>query len=104
MTSVISANQKGFVTVDAGLKTLYRDGGVPKIITPEFADMEYDWFGDEYGKITYKEANKAPTLGTVIELIVSHCDPTINLFDHFYITRENKVIDKWPIDLRGCSQ
>ena len=104
LTSVISVNQKGIVTVDAGLKTLYRDGGVPKIITPEFADMEYDWFGDEYGKITYKEGNKAPALGTVIELIVSHCDPTINLFDNFYITRDNKVIDMWQIDLRGCSQ
>ena len=104
LTSVISANQKGFVTVDAGLKSLYRDGAVPKIITPGFADMEYDWFGDEYGKITYKEMNKAPVLGTVIELIVSHCDPTINLFDNFYITRDNKVIDMWQIDLRGCSQ
>ena len=104
LTSVVSTNQKGFVTVDAGLKTLYRDGAVPKIITPEFVTMEYDWFGDEYGKISYNEGNKAPALGTVIELMVSHCDPTINLFDHFYIIRENKVIDTWPIDLRGCSQ
>ncbi len=104
LTTVISVNQQGFVTVDAGLKSLYKDGAVPQIITPEFASMKYDWFGDEYGKIIYAENDKAPTVGTVLELVTSHCDPTINLFDRFYITKGNNVVDIWPIDLRGCSQ
>jgi D-serine deaminase-like pyridoxal phosphate-dependent protein len=110
LTTVVSVNQKGFVTVDAGLKTLYKDGAVPRIFTPveypfgKFAGMNYDWFGDEYGKIIYGENSKAPALGTVLELIVSHCDPTINLFDRFYITKGSEVVDEWQIDLRGCSQ
>ncbi len=114
LTTVVSVNQKGFVTVDAGLKSLYSDGAVPQIFTREFAGqpkvdssmagMKYDWFGDEYGKIIYAEDSKAPALGTVFELIVSHCDPTINLFDRFYITKGSEVVDTWEIDLRGCSQ
>ncbi|MDE3057334.1 MAG: DSD1 family PLP-dependent enzyme [Bacteroidota bacterium] len=104
LTTVVSANQKGFVTVDAGLKSLYRDGAVPQIITPAFAGMTYDWFGDEYGKIICGENIQAPSLGTVIELVVSHCDPTINLFDRFYLTRGDEVVDQWNVDLRGCSQ
>jgi len=104
LTTVISANQDGFVTVDAGLKTLYKDGAVPEIITPEFSTMKYDWFGDEYGKISYAVIEEAPAFGTVIELVTSHCDPTINLFDRFYITKGDEVVDVWPIDLRGCSQ
>ncbi|MCL5029350.1 MAG: alanine racemase [Bacteroidetes bacterium] len=75
------------IDIDAGLKTLYKDGAVPQILTEEFVNMKYDWFGDEYGKIIYTENSKAPTLGTVIEVITSHCDPTINLFDKFYITK-----------------
>ncbi len=104
LTTVVSVNQKGYVTVDAGLKSLYKDGAVPQVITPGFSEMKYDWFGDEYGKIIYQAGQKAPVLGTVLELIVSHCDPTINLFDHFFITRGDKVVDIWPIELRGCSR
>ena len=104
LTTVVSTNQKGFITVDAGLKTLYQDAGKPKVILPENSGLIYEWFGDEYGKITCSNDSKLPSIGTVLELITSHCDPTINLFDHYYLTRGEKVIGVWPIDLRGCSQ
>jgi len=104
LTTVVSNNQKGFVTVDAGLKSLYKDGGVPQIIGPEHSGMVYDWFGDEYGKVTCPGHRKAPPVGTVMELVTSHCDPTINLFDQYYLTRNTDVVGVWPIDLRGCSQ
>jgi D-serine deaminase-like pyridoxal phosphate-dependent protein len=102
LTTVVSANHQGFVTVDAGLKALYRDGGAPRVMPPKSDSLVYDWFGDEYGRISY--ANVAPRVGDTFELIVSHCDPTINLFDHFFLTSGNKVVDQWPIDLRGCCQ
>ena len=104
LTTVVSANHDGFVTVDAGLKALYKDGGKPRIVTPGYVDLAYDWFGDEYGRITGTDDSKLPTLGTVLELVTSHCDPTINLFDRYYLTRGEKVTGVWPIDLRGCSQ
>ena len=47
---------------------------------------------------------KRPQLGDVLELIVSHCDPTNNLHDRFYVTQGDRVVDIWPIDLRGKSQ
>ena len=104
LTTVISANHEDFVTVDAGLKSLYKDGGKPQVLTPENSVLEYDWFGDEYGKITSADNSVLPPLGTVLELVTSHCDPTVNLFDSYYLTRGEKVIGIWPIDLRGCSQ
>lgn len=61
-------------------------------------------FGDEHGKITAREGVALPKLGEVLELVVAHCDPTINLFDHFYITQNDIVIDRWDIDLRGKAQ
>lgn len=104
LTTVVSVNQQGFVTVDAGLKALYKDGSAPKIVSPGHAGMGYEWFGDEYGKITCPARAAPPALGTVLELVVSHCDPTVNLFDRYYLTRGDSVTGVWPIDLRGCSQ
>lgn len=104
LTSVVSVNQKGFVTVDAGLKTLYRDGATPVVIRPAGPGYRYDWFGDEYGKVTLPRSQTPPRVGTVMELVVSHCDPTINLFDSFQVTRKGRLVDVWPIDLRGKSQ
>jgi D-serine deaminase-like pyridoxal phosphate-dependent protein len=104
LTTVVSRNQPGFVTVDAGLKTLYKDGGIPQVIGPGSSGLAYNWFGDEYGKITCDGSVEAPAVGTVLELVVSHCDPTVNLFDRYYLTRGAEVVGVWPIDLRGCSQ
>lgn len=104
LTTVVSTNHDGFVTVDAGLKTLYRDGGRPRVLTPEYCALEYDWFGDEYGRLVGSDSSELPPLGTVLELVTSHCDPTINLFDCYYLARGDQVTGVWPIDLRGCSQ
>ncbi len=101
LTTVVSTNQEGFVTVDAGLKALYRDGGQPAVFRPANAGLSYDWFGDEYGRITCSDASRRPVVGDFIELIPSHCDPTINLFDRFHLVREGKPVGAWPIDLRG---
>jgi D-serine deaminase-like pyridoxal phosphate-dependent protein len=104
LTTVVSVNNPEFVTVDAGLKALYQHGGIPFVISPGFTDLRYEWFGDEYGKLKRAGGGNLPQLGTVLELVTSHCDPTINQFDCFYITQGEKVIDRWPIDLRGKSQ
>lgn len=101
LTSVISVNQEEFITVDAGLKSLYKHGGIPEVLGK--SGLTYSWFGDEYGKITAAGNGMLPSTGDVLEMAVSHCDPTINLFDEFYIIRGKEVLDTWPVDLRGCS-
>jgi D-serine deaminase-like pyridoxal phosphate-dependent protein len=104
LTTVVSSNHKGFVTVDAGLKSFYRDGSKPYILGQDYDGMEYDWFGDEYGKVICHNNVKIPPIGTVLEFVTSHCDPTINQFDRFFLTKGEDVVGIWPIDLRGCSQ
>jgi len=105
LTTVVSGPHGRQVTVDAGLKALYRDGGRPRVLNPEYTKLQYDWFGDEYGKLSAPDrVALLPEPGAVLELVVSHCDPTVNLFDRFHITRAGKVVDVWPIDLRGRCQ
>ena len=104
LSSVVSCNQKGMVTIDAGLKSMYRDGATPIVLYPDDRDYSYDWFGDEYGKIGYTGGRGALKTGSMFELMVSHCDPTVNQFDRFYVIEKERVVDVWPIDLRGKSQ
>ena len=104
LTTVISANHDAWVTLDAGLKSLYRDGGLPRLAGDAAPSLEFDWFGDEFGMIKRTENTALPSLGSVLQLLVSHCDPTVNLFNDYYLTRGDEVVGRWPIDLRGCSQ
>jgi len=104
LATVISMNHPGFVTIDAGLKALYRDGGSPYVLHPPGSDLRYEWHGDEHGKIIVQNASKRPEIGDIVELVVSHCDPTVNLYDALYVTRKGVVEDVWPIDMRGKSQ
>ncbi len=102
LTTVISTNHTTHVTVDAGTKSMYMVDTKPQIIN--YNNLNYGWdFGDEHGKITSSD-NKLPILGAILELRVAHCDPTINLFDYFYITEDDIVIDVWNIDLRGMNK
>ncbi len=102
LTTVVSSNHADFFTVDAGLKSLYHHGGDPSVLLPGEPQLKYEWRGDEHGKIS--GSRKKFEIGEVLELVVSHCDPTVNLFDFFYVTRKEKIVDVWPIDMRGKSQ
>jgi D-serine deaminase-like pyridoxal phosphate-dependent protein len=108
LTTVVSAKYNGFVTVDAGLKSIYQDAALP-ILADENSRQEYSyaWFGDEYGKLIFSGSQTKEgqmRVGDCIEMIVSHCDPTVNLYDFFFVTEHERVIDIWPVDLRGKSQ
>jgi len=104
LTTVISVNRPDFVTVDAGLKALYHHGGTPYVLNTTGSGFQYEWFGDEQGRIVIPNSSTKLSLGEVLELVVSHCDPTVNLFDVLHVTRNEIVIDIWPIDLRGKCQ
>ena len=104
LSTVLSANASGHVTVDAGLKTLYRDSPAPRVIDPGTGEYAYDWYGDEYGKVTVPPGSRALGVGDLVHIVPSHCDPTINLFDSLYVVEDGVVVDVWPVDLRGKSQ
>jgi D-serine deaminase-like pyridoxal phosphate-dependent protein len=104
LTTVISTSRREFFTVDAGLKALYHHGPGPSVHHPEGLGLRYDWAGDEHGKVFLADPGRKFEIGQVLELVVSHCDPTVNLFDFFYVTRNGMVVDVWPIDMRGKCQ
>lgn len=101
LTTVISANHDTHVTVDAGTKAIYKETTYPEILNYNRLKYHWDGFGDEHGKIT---GDTLPIVGDVLEIIVPHCDPTINLHDVFYVTENDIVVEMWDISLRGKVQ
>tara|TARA_B100000686_G_C16798316_1_gene984072 strand:- start:1301 stop:2446 length:1146 start_codon:yes stop_codon:yes gene_type:complete len=101
LSSVVSSNQPGIATIDAGLKVFATDGPEPTIINGAPEDSKYQFFGDEHGKIILGQTNSFLKPGDLIELIVPHCDPTINLHDYYYCVRGDTLVDIWNVDARG---
>ena len=105
ISSVINCRIPGSATIDAGTKSIYVTPGAPAQVWENgkaSGVFSYDWdYGDEHGHLRFDEAVKLHP-GQRFELIVSHCDPTVNLFDRLWIVRGEEVVDSWEISLRGC--
>jgi 3-hydroxy-D-aspartate aldolase len=101
-TSVISANAAGHVTTDAGLKHFATDGPRPVIARGAPDRAEYHFFGDEHGRIEFPDAPRHLPVGTALECITPHCDPTVNLYDVYHVVHGDALVDIWPIDARGA--
>lgn len=108
LSSVVSANHPGMATIDAGTKTIYVTPNAPPLCIDELellTDCHYDWsFGDEHGRLTFPPGKRRLLPGDRVELVVSHCDPTINLFDNMYLVYNKQVIEKLDISARGCAR
>ena len=61
----------------------------------------YEFFGDEHGRLIVSEGSPRPALGTIIECVTPHCDPTVNLHDWYHVVRGDTLVDVWPVDARG---
>lgn len=101
---VVSCQHHGFATIDAGFKSFATDGPPPRIRAGAPEGSSYERFGDEFGKVVLPDASARMPVGTLIECIVPHCDPNVNLFDHYHVIRGDRLVDLWPIDARGCTR
>lgn len=99
--AVVSANHAGFVTVDAGLKHFAVDGGAPVVTRGAVHDAQFFYMGDEHGRVAVAGGQPCPPLGSRIEFGVPHCDPTVNLYNHYHCFRGETLVDIWPVDARG---
>jgi D-serine deaminase-like pyridoxal phosphate-dependent protein len=101
-TSVLSTNQRDFVTVDAGLKSMATDAGTPIVLGSDERDR-FHFFGDEHG-LLMRSADQSLERGDRVELIPPHCDPTVDRHDLIWLVRGDAVVDVAYVDARGCSQ
>ncbi len=98
----ISVNRPELAVVNAGIKSFATDSGVPAVARGASAAARYKFMGDEHGGLVYANPDDARlAVGDAIEFVVSHCDPTVNLFDFYHCMRDDMLADIWRIDARG---
>jgi D-serine deaminase-like pyridoxal phosphate-dependent protein len=101
-TTVISANRRGLATTDAGLKRFATDGPPPEIVAGAPAGATYRFKGDEHGQVVFANDGDSLPLGAAVECLTPHCDPTVNLYDHYHVVRGDTLVEIWPVDARGA--
>ena len=111
-TRVMSTSVPGQAIVDAGLKALAFDSGMPLVLEtarPGAArlsartseSLSYAKASDEHGTIRFGVEAAQPVHGHLLRLIPGHCDPTVNLYDWIVGIRADRVEAVWPIEARG---
>ena len=102
MTTVLNDQYPGRCTTDAGAKACTINRPWPRVKGE--TGMSYTSGSDEFGTLRYEEEpSRTYEVGDKIELIVSHCDPVVNLYNHLYAVRGERVEAIWPIAARGMS-
>jgi D-serine deaminase-like pyridoxal phosphate-dependent protein len=96
LATVVSANHTDRVTLDAGIKAFATD----RAFGPEVKDasgVTYRFGGDEFGILNLESPSRPIQLGDRLELIIPHCDPTVNLYDRLYACRGQRVEEVWSV-------
>jgi len=103
--TVLSEAAAGKLTLDAGHKACAIDSGPPQPF--DMPGAEVMGLADEHCVIDVSQVNDRPAWGDKILLIPGHCDPTVNLHDHYVCMRglhgpTPVVEDIWPVAARGA--
>ncbi|WP_062270363.1 DSD1 family PLP-dependent enzyme [Endozoicomonas arenosclerae] len=101
ISTVISHPKSDRAVLDAGMKALSIDSGMPVIDC--HPDVIYQSGGDEHGILHLPKGNEPFYIGQKLTLTPSHCDTTLNNFSRLYGVREGVVVDSWEIMGRGRS-
>ena len=99
LSTVMSTALDGVAVVDAGLKALAVDSGLPLVW--ERPGLTYAGASDEHGKLTCAPG-AAPGLGEKLLLVPGHCDPTVDRYDWYVGVRAGRVACLWPVAARGA--
>lgn len=102
-STVISANQPEWVTVDAGLKAFATDGPLPEPLSPKFAGCGYRYYGDEHGRLMRPESQPVAR-GERLDFVPPHVDPTLDRYDVIHLVRGDVLVEIAPVEARGASQ
>ena len=98
---VVSANHAALVTIDAGFKSLSTDGGVAQVQRGAAPETIFAFMGDEHAALVAPGIGTALRPGDPVTLTVPHCDPTVNLYDHYHVVADETLVAIWPVSARG---
>jgi D-serine deaminase-like pyridoxal phosphate-dependent protein len=101
-TTIVSRPRPDRIIVDAGMKTLTHEFGLPRFKRRE--DLELLGLSEEHGTVKLQDPSVTLKPGDKLEIIPSHGDTTLNIHDYYYGIRNGYVETVWPIAARGKSR
>jgi D-serine deaminase-like pyridoxal phosphate-dependent protein len=102
LATVVSTPAPGRAVIDAGMKVLSTDNGLPEVVSP--AGVKLAALNEEHGRLEIDPGLVSLRVGDRVELIPSHVCTTVNLHDRYYAVRDDRLEEIWPITGRGKSQ
>jgi D-serine deaminase-like pyridoxal phosphate-dependent protein len=93
MTTVISQRHPHLCTIDAGNKAMLR----PTDAVKGRPEVKVENQGAEYGILSWSDGDRDFKLGERVELYPSNLDMSTNVYDRYYVTRGERIVDVWPI-------
>jgi D-serine deaminase-like pyridoxal phosphate-dependent protein len=102
LTTVVSVPSMDRCIIDAGMKVLTIDNGLPMIASPD--GLTLIRLNEEHGIVLFDPQKIHPKIGMCFDMIPSHACTTVNLHDRYYVIRDDQLVDNWEITGRGKSQ
>lgn len=104
LATVVSTSKEQFV-LDAGAKTLGRDrlpfvDGYGAILA--YPGARIAWLDDHHGVVEH--AGRGPESGDVVAVMPNSAHTALNLASESLVVVDGEVVDRWPVDARGCVQ
>ena len=94
----VISRHPGRIVVDVGRRVVGVEYGPPVPIGFVAKDL---WISDEHATIEMDDP--VPALGSELDFAPGQIRTTFNLHDHVWVSRDGRLIDRWPI-ARGSSQ
>lgn len=99
LATVVSRPAKTTVTIDAGLKKLSTDAGLP--FAKDGSSLRTIRLFEEHGLLELTDPARKVNVGDKLEIVPSHGCTTFNLYDELYGIRKGRVEAIWAISGRG---
>ncbi|GAB5471787.1 MAG: DSD1 family PLP-dependent enzyme [Rhodospirillales bacterium] len=98
---VLGNHEEGYVTLDAGSKSLPSEGPLPTVVSGAPDGSRYEPLSEEFGKLILPEGVEGPVPGSLVVLQAPDCAATVQLYDSFHCVRDDKLAAIWPITVKA---
>ena len=100
VATVVSRPAADRVILDAGMKAITHEFGLPQAIDPPGIELTH--LSEEHGTCVVSGGNACPLKpGDQAWLLPTHCCTTVNLHDRYWCVRDGRLVGTWAIDARG---
>jgi D-serine deaminase-like pyridoxal phosphate-dependent protein len=99
LATVVSRPAPDRAIIDAGRKTMNIELHLPLVI--DRAGIEVQSLSAEHGILRLQPAAQDLKIGDRLEFIPGYGDFTTVLHNHFYVLKDNRLVDIWPLTARG---